>query len=57
METKPGIPESDKAQQHSDEDELEDLTAPVQSQEDVAGGTPPKCGTWGPPTTPDTKTQ
>lgn len=35
---KPGTPEPDKTQQRSDEDELEDLTAPAQSQEEVAGG-------------------
>jgi len=38
METKPGTPEPDKEQQHSDEDELEDLKAPAESQEEVAGG-------------------
>ena len=38
METKPGTPEPDKEQQHPDEDELEDLEAPAESQEEVAGG-------------------
>jgi hypothetical protein len=38
MEEKPGTPEPDKEQQHSDEDELEDLKAPADSQEEVLGG-------------------
>jgi len=38
METKPGTPEPDKEQQHPDEDELEDLKTPAESQEEVAGG-------------------
>ncbi|MBV9818059.1 MAG: hypothetical protein JOZ07_06875 [Solirubrobacterales bacterium] len=38
MEEKPGTPEPDKEQQHSDEEELEDLKAPSDSQEEVAGG-------------------
>jgi len=40
METKPGAPEPDKEQQRSDEEELEDLKAPAESREEVAGG----CG-------------
>ena len=38
METKPGTPEPDTEQRRSDEDELEDLTAPAESQKEVAGG-------------------
>ena len=38
MEEKPGTPEPDKEQQHSDEEELEDLKAPPDSQEVVEGG-------------------
>ncbi|MBV9818058.1 MAG: hypothetical protein JOZ07_06870 [Solirubrobacterales bacterium] len=38
MEPKPGTPEPDQPQQHSDEDELEDLKAPAEDQEEVAGG-------------------
>ena len=42
METKPSTPEPDKEKQHSDEDELEDLKAPAESQE-VAGGCQHTC--------------
>jgi len=42
METKPSTPEPDKEKQHSDEDELEDLKAPVEGQE-VAGGCKHTC--------------
>ena len=44
METKPSTPEPDKEKQHSDEDELEDLEAPAESQEEVAGGCVHTCG-------------
>jgi len=40
MEEKPGTPEPDKEEQHSDEEEVEDLRAPADSQEGVGGG----CG-------------
>jgi len=43
METKPGTPEPGTEQQHSDDDELEDLEAPAESQEEVAGGGEPSC--------------
>jgi len=38
MAQKPGTPKPDKEQQHPDEDEFEDLEAPAESQEEVAGG-------------------
>jgi len=40
MEARPDTPEPDMEQQRSDEDELEDLKAPAESQEEVVGG----CG-------------
>jgi len=43
MEARPGTPEPDMEQQRSDEDELEDLKAPAESQEEVAGGCPYTC--------------
>jgi len=45
METKPGAPEPDKEQQRSDEEELEDLNAPAESKEEVAGGCSHTCDT------------
>ena len=44
MEEKPGTPKPAKQQPHSDEDELEDLKAPADSQEEVAGGCGDTCG-------------
>jgi len=43
MEKKPDTPKQGKEPQRSDEDELEDLEAPAESQEQVAGG----CGMAG----------
>jgi len=47
MEAKPGTPEPDKEQQDSDEEELEDLKAPSDSQEEVAGGCAAACSSFG----------
>jgi len=43
MEAKPGTPEPDKEQQRSDEDEVEDLKAPADGQEEVVGGCGSTC--------------
>jgi len=43
METNPGTPEPDAEEQRSDEDEVEDLKAPAESQEGVAGGCSYTC--------------
>jgi len=43
MEAKAGTPEPDKEQRRSDEDELEDLKAPAESQDEVAGGCTYTC--------------
>jgi len=44
---KSGGRDLEKEQQHSDEEELEDLKAPPDSEEEVAGGCAAKCSSFG----------